>query len=548
LAKTVEGFQRMRELGIKVPELSLHMVFHGNPGTGKTMVARLLGKIYKELGVSAKGHLVEAHRAKLVGGYVGQTALKTAEVVSSALGGVLLIDEAYALAPADAHGNDYGQEAIDTLVKLMEDHRNDLVVIVAGYPEEMKRFIASNPGLQSRFERSLTFDDYSPQELFEIFNCFCKQGDHRLTESATQKLSVLFQSAYETRDKTFGNARFARTVFEQTIQNQLSRIANPRTATREELTTIEGIDIPASQNQHEERTLGSLLNELNSLIGLSGVKAQVNRIASFLKAEQLKKSRGLPSAAISHHMEFHGNPGTGKSTVARLMAQILRALGLLSRGHLVEAERSKLVGGYLGETALKTKKIIEEALGGVLFIDEAYSLANAESRLDPYGREAIETLLKNMEDHRDNLVVIVAGYPDEMATFFSSNPGLKSRFNHTINFEDYSPEEMSQIFSHLATERQYRVSPAAAEKLQAIFDNAYKNRDRNFGNGRFVRNLFESSLERLAARIVGLERITDEALMTIEAVDIPDQETVSTPAKKREPIGFGNPNAAEKDQ
>ena len=242
LANYVKVLQIRQAKGLKVSEMSLHMVFYGNPGTGKTTVARILGEIYRALGVISKGHLIEADRAKLVAAYVGQTAIKTTDVVNAALGGVLFIDEAYTLAPADAHGNDYGQEAIDTLLKLMEDHRNDLVVIAAGYPEEMQRFIASNPGLHSRFSKYLSFEDYTPAELCEIFNRFCKQNDYRLTESALERITLLFDSAHERRNRMFGNARLARNVFERAIENQSNRILSME-MTGEVLTTIEASDI-----------------------------------------------------------------------------------------------------------------------------------------------------------------------------------------------------------------------------------------------------------------------------------------------------------------
>lgn len=253
LANYVKVLQIRQAKALKAPDMSYHMVFYGKPGTGKTTVARLIGQIYRALGVISKGHLVEADRAKLVAAYVGQTAIKTTEVVNTSIGGVLFIDEAYALAPADSHGNDYGQEAIDTLLKLMEDHRNDLVVIVAGYPDEMGRFISSNPGLQSRFNKYLSFEDYTPEELVSIFSHFCKQNDYRLTDSATEKITAFFQSAYDNRDKMFGNARLARNVFERAIENQSTRILSTD-MTGDVLTTIEACDISLPS---ETKTLGS---------------------------------------------------------------------------------------------------------------------------------------------------------------------------------------------------------------------------------------------------------------------------------------------------
>jgi ATPase family associated with various cellular activities (AAA)/AAA lid domain len=351
-----------------------------------------------------------------------------------------------------------------------------------------------------------------------------------------------FLSYYETMLRS-GWGEMARTepaVHQQTQCQAPSAQNSPR--------TVSSAAAPQSATQPAlppERPVESVMAELNGLTGLGQVKVEVAKLVSFLKVEQMKKSRGLKSAEVSLHMEFYGNPGTGKTTVARLMAQIYRSLGFVSRGQLIEADRSKLIGAWLGQTALKTAEVIEQALGGVLFIDEAYSLARTDGQEDIYGKEAIETILKSMEDHRDNLIVIVAGYPAEMAKFFASNPGLKSRFNRFINFEDYSPDELFRIFDHMATEKQYRISESAAQKLRTVFDMAFRNRDRNFGNGRFVRNLFEASLQQLAMRIVTLPRVSNECLMTIEAQDLPDPDAVATVKVKRAAIGFTIPQPTE---
>ena len=230
----------------------------------------------------------------------------------------------------------------------------------------------------------------------------------------------------------------------------------------------------------------------------SRVKGQVCDWVDQIKVFQMRKERGMSVPDRSYHIVFTGNPGTGKTTVARLMAQIYCALGVLSEGHLVEVDRGDLVAGYVGQTAVKTRDVLKKAYGGVLFIDEAYSLANGGA--NDFGQEAIDTILKEMEDKRDNLVVIVAGYDDLMEKFISSNPGLRSRFKNFIQFTDYTGEELFNIFTGLCNKNQYTVTAEARSALKSYFDNLYKNRDKNFGNGRDVRNTFESIVTRQSKR------------------------------------------------
>jgi hypothetical protein len=260
-------------------------------------------------------------------------------------------------------------------------------------------------------------------------------------------------------------------------------------------------------------SVDALLKELNALIGLPGVKSDVAQLANYVKVQQLRKQQGLKTPEISLHMVFYGNPGTGKTTVARLVAKIYQALGVLSKGHLIETDRSGLVAGYVGQTALKVKEIVERAIGGVLFIDEAYALTSGGQ--SDFGAEAIDTLLKLMEDHRDDLVVIVAGYTGPMEKFLETNPGLKSRFNKYLVFEDYPPNQLLQIFQGFCGQSDYTLAPEAEAALLRSFEQAYASRDETFGNARFARNVFEKAIANLASRIMKLaspERISFELI------------------------------------
>jgi AAA+ superfamily predicted ATPase len=275
-------------------------------------------------------------------------------------------------------------------------------------------------------------------------------------------------------------------------------------------TTASSDSIPALQ---------PLLAELDSLIGLSQVKRDVAELTNYLRVQELRRAKGLKSPEISLHMVFHGNPGTGKTSVARLLSRIYKALGVVSKGHLVETDRSDLVAGYVGQTALKVKAVAEKALGGILFIDEAYALKRGDDGQD-FGNEAIETLLKFMEDNRQNLVVIVAGYPVEMKRFLDANPGLQSRFNKSLSFPDYKPEELIDIFLRFCSESDYRISEAGRLRLSTCLKDAYQARDLKFGNARLVRNIFEGAIRQLANRVAQNQQADKALLELIEDVDI----------------------------
>jgi len=394
--------QKLRaQQGLRVPNWpSRHLVFLGNPGTGKTTMARIIAGLYQRLGILKTDKVVETDRSGLVAAYVGQTAIKTRALVESALGGVLFIDEAYALARES--GQDFGHEAIETLLKLMEDHRDDLVVIVAGYTEEMDHFINANPGLASRFNRYINFPDYTPAELLKIFLNLCSKHSYELSSSTHHGLQTIFGREIQLQRERFSNARYVRNLFEKIIEAQAQRVIALPNASKSDLQAIlaadveQGLGEPLAADEGTSSKYGhfeGVLQKLNALVGLKNVKKQVQRLFAFVRLQRIRSGAGskVPSG-FSQHLVFTGNPGTGKTAVARIVADLYCSLGIIPSNHIVEVDRSGLVAGYVGQSAIKTLEVLESALGGVLFIDEAYALAQSEHSND-FGHEVIDTLL-----------------------------------------------------------------------------------------------------------------------------------------------------------
>ena len=510
LEKQLMANKRRKEAGIQTKnEQALNMVFTGNPGTGKTTVARLLAGMLKSMGILKKGHLVEVDRTHLVAEYAGQTAAKTTEVVESALGGVLFIDEAYTLAE-DGQGG-FGKEAIDTLVRLIENHRENLVVIIAGYTDEMNQFMKTNSGLSSRFPLNIEFPDYTAEQLAEITGIQAHSKGFVLDDSVLAALKPYYEEKQIPGKNDSGNGRLVRNTVEEAIRNQSIRIVENPDLPVEELTVLSLEDFRIQPAEEETNAL----HELDAIIGLEEVKTFVRTLSAQVEIENMRKQLSLPSlGSQSLHMIFKGNPGTGKTTVARILAKRLKELGVSKLDHVVETDRSGLVAGYVGQTALKTKEVLESALGGVLFIDEAYSLVGSGS---DFGQEAIDTIVKFMDDHRDNIIVILAGYNDDMERFLETNAGLRSRFPNIIEFPDYSAKELVQISSRFLSKKGFNASNGVEEKLMAIFEEGMKVE--NAGNGRFARNICEAAIREHALRVSQINQPTVEQLTTISPQD-----------------------------
>ncbi|MBB4681422.1 right-handed parallel beta-helix repeat-containing protein [Crossiella cryophila] len=513
--------RRRQEAGLIAPPTSRHLIFAGPPGTGKTTVARLYGSILAELGVLREGHLVEVARADLVAQIVGGTAIKTTETFTKALGGVLFIDEAYTLtAQGKGSGPDFGREAVDTLVKLMEDHRDDLVVVAAGYHKEMDAFLQSNPGLASRFTRTIEFENYTTDELVTIVQRMCGAHQYQVPEETRTTLSVHFGQM--SRGEDFGNGRAARKVFEEMVDRQAFRLANETEADDQSLSLLLPADVPGGADPgapDDESTLAGLRQRLDSMIGLGGVKEAINDLVNLIATARQRRQAGLPVPAISNHLVFAGAPGTGKTTVARLYGELLAALGVLRKGHLVEVARADLVGRYIGHTAHLTREAFTSARGGVLFIDEAYALTPVGGAGGDFGQEAVDTLVKLMEDHRDDTVVIVAGYSAEMRTFLASNTGLASRFSRHIEFANYSTDDLVTIVHRMAGGNGYECAPETITAVREHF--AAVPRDETFGNARYARQVLETMMTRQAGRLSGTSAPTVHDLRLLLPADLP---------------------------
>lgn len=464
--------------------LRLHMAFMGNPGTGKTTVARMMAELLYAMGLTRKNKLVSAKPADLISPWVGQTSIQTRDICRSAYGGVLFIDEAYTLTYDPAKrgtGGDVNATAqcVDTLLQEMEDNADRLVVIFAGYPAPMERFLNSNEGLRSRVTRVIRFPDYTEEELLQIFHGVCAREGFSVAEEGGEALRA--RIAFEKSGENFGNARSVENIFQSIRAEWQKEGGGEKVFTRAHIRAT----------MPEQRS-----SDISSMIGLDDVKEQLKKFERRVGYIKTLSEKGVRVPPMSLHMLFTGNPGTGKTTVARAIAEDLYEIGMLKTNKCICVEARNLIDPVPGQAAAQVHKEIQRAMGGVLFLDEAYALTEYASR--DIGREVVAALITAMEEHRGEFLVIVAGYPDNMRRFLEVNPGLASRIGFTFHFRDYKPRELTDIFLSKMQRYGYLLAGEVTERVEALME--YFHVMPGFGNGRFVDNVIDQTITRRALR------------------------------------------------
>lgn len=517
--------ERRQKIGLKTPMPILHATFCGSPGTGKTTIAKLYGKMLKELGILESGHVVFEKRSTLLGRYYSSPHKKTLAAIEKAKGGILFIDEAYLLyKPNDP--KDPGADVLESLLTEIDHNNNEWVLVMAGYTEEMNAMLSVNPGLSSRIPMSnrLIFEDYSIDELMSIADKYCDENNYFLSTEARIALRNKIETDYRRKDSTFGNGRYVISLLTNNVLQAMSlRLRREKNPSFIQLMRIEKEDIP------EINLKENPFEKLNSMIGLKKLKMELEKHLNMVRMMKMRSKLGILSQMPPLHMAFLGNPGTGKTTVADLIGEIYASLGILSIGHVISVERRDLVGTYGGETEHNVSEILKKAKGNVLFIDEAYTLYNESNGI---GQIALESLLTTLSKDSLDMIIILAGYTDEMEKMLSSNKGLRSRIPYTFYFEDYSVDELLEIGKMVAKNNRFRFTASALKALRTVIEKNMKACSNEWGNARFITRLITNEIiPKMSSRIqqLPLEKKNDiKALTTIRKSDIPVYEESDT--------------------
>ncbi len=502
-----------------------HCIFLGSPGTGKTSIARVLGKFFKSIGLLENGHVIEVDRSALVGEYIGSTAQKTEQVINQALGGILFIDEAYSLKPSNT-SKDFGQEAIDIILKRMEDYNGKFVVIAAGYPSLMNQFINSNPGLKSRFTHTFNFEDYSSEELAEIFKKFAAKEKYNLTDDAYSKLILLLDNVVSRADENFGNARLVRNIFNET-KIQLSKryqLLPYDERNYSSLSTIISEDIfKAFQSLNNKKTSDNFndkvekyLSEINSLVGLEEVKSGILKLLSSIKIDALKKYQGIDSYSKNLNSVFIAERGLGTSTIANYLGKIFKELNLLSNSQVVEIDNSFFDQLNNIDTYLLIDKLFQENDGKIILVNDA---VNTLKTKNDFSDSLLQYFLKKLYLNQKRVVVILCGSEVEINELFQNVPVIESQFPNIFRFQEHSNRQLLEIGWKISKKKNYILDEGAWQILYEIICKMRSDRSKVFFNAKTINDILNQAILLQEKRILDLNEFNESELMTLTLQD-----------------------------